>query len=166
MQMKWHYTWKYLLFRGFPVMFIMLSLTCPLLCISHSLEKQSEVISLILLCICVFFATIGYFLCCILRFHRLIHQQEKRYGIRFCDDGAVTISILTHWIILTDRWLIQPGKLALCRKHIARTSLVEYSQGKGGIRHKVRLITKTGNAYYLRFYDIESAKRIQKWAAS
>lgn len=128
--------------------------------VSDPIEKTSLYVMYIL----PFIYMVSYYVWNTMRFSHMIDEQRKHYDIDLTCQNPMTISRLSAWIICSDYWLIQPGKIALYKKHICKVSIIESSE-KGGIFYHVMLKTMTGNQYKLTCRHKDTVKKIRAWAS-
>lgn len=112
------------------------------------------------------FVPFGLALLCVLislfptiRFHRMIEEQEKQYGILFSDDG---IEHLETTLYLSNHWLIWAGSSAFYREHILSIR-VRAEHGQSGTSNRVIVTTKDGKRYCIWCLHSSSIKEIKSW---
>ena len=163
MALKWRYVLQYICFRVLPILLLMVCLSGLLICASATNGNRAESTAIGVVCVSAVAAVILYWFGNIVHFLCMIERQRKQYQTDFSNINAITVARWSRWVICSENWLIQPGKIALYRAHIQTASITETAE-KGGIRYRVNLKTKTGKRYTLKFSNETIARTIRVWA--
>lgn len=162
MKLKNRYILRYLCYRAIPVLLIASLLLLMLIIVSNEISDKREATTMIVLAVAATSIIAVYFVINIYRFSHLIKKQSSIYNVKFDDGNAVTVCRWSRWLIITDNWLIEPGKLALYRKHIKSVAIAPVVMK--GYKCKVRIKMKSGENYGLLLDREETARKIRNWA--
>ena len=95
------------------------------------------------------------------RFKRMIAQQERAYGVTFCDADAVHLETMLY---LSKDWLILAGSLAFYKMHIKS---VEHKRvhvnGRATSSTKVTVTTTDNQEYTIWGLSPSNIKKIKQW---
>lgn len=164
MRTKYRYAAKYIGFRLIPFFVYLGAVSAMLLFLGGVNQSPAEQAAAILLCALAAAIFVGYSLFRILPFLRMIRRQEEQYGVIFDDKNPKTVEKWSSWIVLTDHWLILPGRLALYREEIRSASIGDARPQKGGTVYPVNIQTASGKTFRLKCKSEASARFVRKWA--
>ncbi len=95
----------------------------------------------------------------ILRFKKMISEQEKIYNVTFSDVGATNLETVLY---LGDDWLIYAGSCALYKKHI-RGVKHKTEHGRAGSSNRVTITTVDGKRYAIWCLSTSNVNKIKSW---
>ena len=160
------YVKKYILFRSVPHFALCSSEATALILMSAFGGSKTDLYLAIALS--AIFFSILFIVSAIKIYHFVdaVKSQEKKYNVRLSDTNPRVISKHSPWIILSDEWLICPGKFAIYLKAIEKVALHEvYAEYKRQTIYPVHIKTKYGKKFILKISnDPNKVKLIQKWA--
>ncbi len=95
----------------------------------------------------------------IIRFKKMIIQQETLYNVVFCDTDSINLETTLY---LSKDWLIWAGSCAIHKKHIhsVKHKLVT---GRVGSSNKVTIQTNNNKRYTIWCLSSSNIKKIKDW---
>ena len=97
----------------------------------------------------------------VIRFKRLIQDQEQRFGVAFEDKNAAAVAPKSD-TFLSDDWLIFAGKYAFFRGYIKQISIIS-KRTAWGRAYVVKIYSADGKVYPRGVDSVFSAQKIQQW---
>ena len=98
----------------------------------------------------------------IIRFRKMIMQQELLYGTVFSDTDA---NHLETTLYLSKNWLIWAGSCAIYKKHI-QSIKHKLESGRVGSSNKVTITTADNKRYIIWCLSTTNIKKIKTWCKS
>lgn len=95
----------------------------------------------------------------IIRFKKMILQQESLYNTAFSDTGATCLETTLY---LSKDWLIWAGSCAIHKKHIQSVKS-KLAAGRAGSSNKVTITTVDGKRYIIWCLSASNIKKIRDW---
>ena len=95
----------------------------------------------------------------IVRFRKMIDEQEKMYNTVFSDSGA---EHLETTIYLSEEWLIKAGCTALYKEHVENAES-KLMTGSAGASNRIKIKTKDGKRYIIWCLSDSNLKKILSW---
>ena len=156
---------KYLVFRALPFLGVVCAMSVALIWATALYNTFPEWITTLVMSAITILCHLAYYAYHSIRFSKMIKKQELQYQTVFDNIGAKTLSLSPFWTVCSDKWLIVPAKFAIFKQEIKSVSLGEsYSHPKGGIIYPVKIKTRSGKTFKLKFGDDTRAKALRTWA--
>lgn len=95
----------------------------------------------------------------IIRFKKMIIQQEVLYSVKFCDTDSINLETT---LFLNKEWLIWAGSCAIYKKHIHSVNYKKET-GRVGSSYKVTIQTNDNKHYSVWCFSLSNIKKIKDW---
>lgn len=95
----------------------------------------------------------------IIRFKKMIIQQEVLYNVEFCDTDSINLETT---LFLNKEWLICAGSCAIYKKHIHSVNYKKVT-GRVGSSYNVTIHTNDNKHYSVWCLSLSSIKKIKDW---
>ena len=95
----------------------------------------------------------------IIRFKKMIIQQEVLYNVEFCDTDSINLETT---LFLNKEWLIWAGSCAINKKHIHSVNYKRVT-GRVGSSYKVTILTNDNKHYSVWCLSLSNIKKIKDW---
>jgi len=156
---------RYLCRYGLPIMVVVGFLAGCLFYIAGTLQGIEFFFS-VLLGVLILLVPFVYFAVRLHRYFALLRKQARLYGVTLCDGTPFCEGKTVKDVILTNVWMLRPGRLALHRKHITHAPVKEKWGGKGPVRYVLQLKTTDGGKLSVSFTKEQQARKLRAWVGN